>query len=1135
MAVLIFGLLFGAVSCLANEIPSIDDAKSPLFTGRWDFVPTIAPDDVPVEIVALNSGDVWIATGGSILRRPAGQSASLVAHWADGRDEPPPSIIAQNMIALDDDRVLVSTIWREVFIAGPDGLIDVKRRANRGSYSFANLPNGRIALARSDHRMDENVADSIAALAGRDVLFAGTAEALVVVGSRLFAIIDGTLSRVDTTTGKRGVPFKFADIRAGIAAARPTKDGRILVSATPHYKGEGCYIVDPDGQRETAKIFEGACYDFVELASDDIWASTSDGVFRYDGVKWLQYFENSPNGLGGQAIFATTKTGSLWVASTYGLWRHYLHTRQIHSPASGKIVDLYRDGQGRLFLSDETGAVYVRDDRKWRQLLPARQDGPYSRLPQFAAGPNQSVIVLHPDGLFRIDGATSARLADGPRNTNTISPTTLAVCPDGKVFAGLAWSTDVERLDGQRWITDYSLAPNNGGSAIADLDCDANGFLWALGARTIAVRTPAGYWHETESFELRSNAKGNLYGTILPDGKGQTATVWGPWGAAVEVSFEGKVLSASAVPLSSEAPYIFYDAQRYSDRAAVLTDKGVYLWTGKQLRRVALVEERLQRVATAMAGAIADDSAFGFRMVVGSDGALFVVSPELHPPSLSLKGSTSVDVDVPFASLDFNLDDRAYRPDEGILKIDFLNPLPAGFEQTVEPGGVVRVTGLPPDRSLSFSANFTDAAGQVSKPVTGTLFYDRPLGQDPRAWVAAVVLLLLALVLLARSPVVIDFLIRRFGRRRWQVLLSPVDRTVSLTQDESGHLQGEMSADGATLKLSARSDAPIPFAELVESTRLLGALTEATATPAGRQAFSEALDTLACDLTSTLPKALAFELQSLTGKSLMLDLGRNLAALPWDSLNGHGGERIIAANRMSRVVRSDRMAVHDGVSGQLRAAIFTADAGDVPEAENWRLERELVTRAFHRAGVMNVDQYFGRDGGTQLQDWLNGADIVHFTGHASLGADGTAQFWYTSDSSIGPSDIRKSLNAIKHPPALVFINACGSLEQNVELGGAALAGLATPFLEVGTTVIGTQWPVQTVFANELAVAFYSHALPPANALLWRWVRRRPLEGKTFAEALCVARSGLMRRRPETDPTWSAYTIYGDPTARLSLS
>lgn len=1133
--VLMSSLIADITPTAAEELPHITAAEAPLFSGRWDFVPTIAPDVVPVDIVALPSGDVWIATGGSILRRQAGQSAFFVGHWADGRDAPPPSIIAYDMIALDHDRVLVSTIWREIFIAGPEGLVDVNLRDISGAYTFANLPDGRLALAESDIRMDDTVADSIAAMTGRDVFFAGTAEALAVVEDQLFAIMDGTLTPVDIATGERGTRLEFADIGVGISAARSTGDGRLLVATTPHYNGEGCYIVDPHGHRATVKVYDGACYDFVEVAPDDFWASTSEGIFRFDGAEWLRYFSNAPNGLGGQAMFATTETGSLWVASTIGLWRHYLHTRQIHSPASGQIVDLHRDGQGHLFLADETRAVYLRDGESWRRLLPERQNGTYSRLPRMADGPGGAVIILHPDGLFRFDGTDPVRLTDGPTNTNTVAPTTLAVCPDGTVFVGFAWSTDVERLDGQRWIRDYYLAPNVGGSAIADLDCDANGFLWALGPKTVAVRTPEGHWHESDSFELRSNAKGNFFGALLPHSLDQAVTAWGPWGSSVEVSLSGETLVARAVPLGPEAPYIFYDAERYGENSAVLTDKGVHLWKGERLVRIALVEERLQRVATAMAGAVADDGAFGFEMVIGSGGELFVVAPVLHRPSLDLKGPPSVDVRVPFATLEFDLDERAYSPEEGSLQVDILDPLPAGFEKTIRPDGVVSLTGLPPDRSVSFSARFTDAAGQVSGPVSGTLLYDRPLEQDPRTWIAAFVILLLALILLARSPALVDLLVRRFGRRQWRVLLGPIDRKVTLTRDEAGHLRGEMTADGATLKLSTRSQMPIPLSELIDATKRVGILTAATATPTGRKAFSNALDKLACDLTATLPEALAFELQSLSGKSLMLDLGRDLAALPWDCLNGHKGSRIIAANQLSRVVRSDRVAVHAGLTGRLRAAVFTADAGDAPEAAIWADERDFVTRAFRKAGVLSVDHISGVNSDLQLGDWLDGVDIVHFTGHASLGGEGTAHFWYAADRSFGPSDIRRCLESIKNPPALVFINACGSLEQNVDLGGAALAGLATPFLEVGTTVIGTQWPVQTIFANELAVAFYSHALPPANALLWRWIRRRPLEGQSFSDALSEARRLLMRRRPETDPTWSAYTIYGDPTARLSLS
>ena len=1127
-------LTTGVVLAATKEIPPLIDTEAPLFTGRWDYFPTISPDALPVDVVVVPSGDVWIATEGSLLRQAAGHSAVLVSQWTDGRNTSPPSIIAHDMIAIDHERVLVSTIWREVFVAGPDGLVEVSPRDIRGAYSFANLPDGRIALAVSDARMDETVVHRIEAATGRDVLFAGTGEALVVVEDRLFAVSDGTLTPVNSATGERGERLNYADVEAGISAVRPTDDGRLLIAATPHYRGEGCYLVDPANVRATINLFNGACYDMVQVGADNIWVSTSNGVFRFDGTRWYQYFSDAPNGLGRQAMFAATDTGSLWVASTLGLWRHYLHTRQIHSPAGGQIEGLHRDGKGRLFVSNETGAVHMRDREYWRQLLPERQTTTYSRLPEISDGPSGSVMILHPDGLFRLDGDALVRLANAPVSTNTVAPTTFAVCPDGTAYAGFAWSTDIQRLDGQAWVRDHSLIADTGGSAVADLDCDAEGYLWALGAKTVAVRTPGGQWHETETFDKRSNAKGNLYGALLPNGS-KRATAWGPWGSAVEVSLDDETLSSRAVILGPEAPYIFYDAQRFGDTAAVLTDRGVYLWNGERLQRLALVEERLQRVATAMAGAPDDDTAFGFRLTVGSGGALFDIAPVAFQPKLGLNGSSNVTVVDPFATLAFDLDDRAYPVEEGVLEVDFSGPVPEGFVQTVRPDGRVSVTGLPPDQVLKFSARFTDAAGQISEPVIGTVVYDRPLKDNPVVWTFAAMTFVLGLVLLARSPAFVDLVVRRFGRRRWQVVRGNADRTVTLTQDDSGHIRGEISARGATLTLAAESDAPFAIDPLKEEIRHLSFLTTSTVTPDGQNAFSSALDALGRSLTTCLPETMAFELQSLRDKTILLDLDRDLSVLPWDCMIGHSGTQIVASNWISRVVKTDRVASHGGLNGRLRAAVYTADAGSGPEARVWNRESEFVTRALKSAGILQVSRPSDRRGGMFFEDWLDGTDIVHFTGHASVEQDGMVRFWYSPDGWIGAADIRSCLDACVNPPALVFINACGSLGQTADLGGAALAGLATPFLEVGTTVIGTQWPVQSVFSNELAVAFYERALPPANALVWRLLRRRPLEGMPFAQALGNARRQMMHRRPATDPTWSAYTIYGDPTAKLILS
>jgi CHAT domain-containing protein len=93
---------------------------------------------------------------------------------------------------------------------------------------------------------------------------------------------------------------------------------------------------------------------------------------------------------------------------------------------------------------------------------------------------------------------------------------------------------------------------------------------------------------------------------------------------------------------------------------------------------------------------------------------------------------------------------------------------------------------------------------------------------------------------------------------------------------------------------------------------------------------------------------------------------------------------------------------------------------------------------------------------------------------------------------------------------VIFMNACRSA------GLAAtynrLDGWATKFLEAGAAAfIGSLWAVCDETAREFAEEFYGQLQT----------------GSSLGNAVMQARAAA--RRPD-DPTWLAYTVYGDPRA-----
>ena len=96
----------------------------------------------------------------------------------------------------------------------------------------------------------------------------------------------------------------------------------------------------------------------------------------------------------------------------------------------------------------------------------------------------------------------------------------------------------------------------------------------------------------------------------------------------------------------------------------------------------------------------------------------------------------------------------------------------------------------------------------------------------------------------------------------------------------------------------------------------------------------------------------------------------------------------------------------------------------------------------------------------------------------------------------------------------VFINACRSASLTATYN--RLDGWATKFLEAGAAAfIGSLWAVSDETAREFARELY----------------RKLLAGGSLGEAVMSARRTAASQ--PGDPTWLAYTVYGDPRARIS--
>ncbi len=147
-----------------------------------------------------------------------------------------------------------------------------------------------------------------------------------------------------------------------------------------------------------------------------------------------------------------------------------------------------------------------------------------------------------------------------------------------------------------------------------------------------------------------------------------------------------------------------------------------------------------------------------------------------------------------------------------------------------------------------------------------------------------------------------------------------------------------------------------------------------------------------------------------------------------------------------------------------------------------------------------------------------GEQLYHFATHANFNKA------FVDESPIVlqgdplfPSDLtRRRARGMRRERPLVFLNTCHGARVGFNLTG--LGGWAQRLVDqLGVTAfVGALWEVNDELASRFAQAFYEE--------LWA--------GRTLGEAFHSARQQV-RAMQSGNPTWLAYTLYGDPNSRIA--
>ena len=118
-------------------------------------------------------------------------------------------------------------------------------------------------------------------------------------------------------------------------------------------------------------IFTGTPTSIAQTKDGFIWIGTTDGLFRFDGVRFVRWSDIAPDRqLGSAEIFAilAARDGSLWIGAADGLFRWNKNRLTRYPLRSGIVIAMNQTNEGAIWLArarilDTDGALcQVKDD-----------------------------------------------------------------------------------------------------------------------------------------------------------------------------------------------------------------------------------------------------------------------------------------------------------------------------------------------------------------------------------------------------------------------------------------------------------------------------------------------------------------------------------------------------------------------------------------------------------------------------------------------------------------------------------------------------------------------------------------------------------------------------------------------------
>lgn len=294
--------------------------------------------------------------------------------------------------------------------------------------------------------------------------------------------------------------------------------------------------------------------------------------------------------------------------------------------------------------------------------------------------------------------------------------------------------------------------------------------------------------------------------------------------------------------------------------------------------------------------------------------------------------------------------------------------------------------------------------------------------------------------------------------------------------------------------------------------------TEATDT---RQGIERRLTSLGLALFQELLGDHCDRLRSIRSKStgeqaIIFKIDRQLAHLPLELM--HDGDGFLSHGfAIGRVIYRDGAP---NVQPLVRTAPYTIllvgdPSDDARIRKDVEEEIDAIRSVFTDGRRFSLHVVIGSEADQSfLLGSLPGSTVLHLSGHGVLSKDPDSTGIRLAKGHVLSG---RSIRGLHDPPAVAFLNVCGAAAGQA---WETSLGLVETLLARGTRAcVAGLWDLKSRPATFVAKHFYQHMI----------------QGETFGHALRKARLDMVAAFGLADPTWAAYTLYGDPQMSLAAA